>query len=314
MKRILLILMCCLTSLSITGNATAAEDNKGFVNWMDGFIESVGHGTAQPSGNKGKDRIKARRVAEVTAQRALLETIKGVKIDSMTTVENSMLSEDVIKTRVEGIVKGAQIVDEKLEWDGNAPTVMVKMRICMNGGPSECKGPSLVNALDLEKKPEQPFVPQKVLIVVASPQPPPAPPVVDTAPLPPALPPAQSYPFDSTKPATGVIFTLDGRYFEKSLLPVVVTYSAQDGPVTVYSAKIVKPVVIRSYGAVRYADTVDNAFKVPQIGSNALVVTASEITKENMIVIKAQDATKIKETLAHGNDYLGDAKVVISVR
>jgi hypothetical protein len=293
--------------------AFASDDlNKGSVNWTDGYIDGVGYGTAQPSGNKGKDRIKARRVAEVTAQRTLLETIKGVKIDSMTTVENSMLAEDVIKTRVEGIVKGAHIIDEKLEWDGNAPTAMVKMRICMLGGPSECKGPSLVNALDLEKKPEPPFVPQKVLLLVAPPQPPQETPAVITSP--PPVQPVNVYPFDSSKPVTGVVFVLEGRYFEKSLMPVVITYSAQDGPVTVYSAKIVKPAVIRTYGAVRYADTVDNALTISQVGKNVLVIPATDITKENMIVIKAQDAVKIKDTLAHGNDYLSDAKVVISGR
>ncbi|MDD5286769.1 MAG: hypothetical protein PHD54_13015 [Desulfuromonadaceae bacterium] len=306
-KILLLVTVVFLVSNSQVSFCQPIGDGKGVVNWTDGFIESVGYGTATPSGQRGKDRINSRRAAEVAAQRALLETIKGVMVDSLTTVENSMLKEDYIRTRVDGIVKGAQIVDEKLTWEDSAPVYMVKMRICLNGGVLECKGNSLVNVLDLEKRAEPAFVPQKVLIVVSPPQA-----AVDKAP--PVDNPPRSYPFDPSKPATGVIFTLDGRYFEKSLLPVVVTYSAQDGPVTVYSAKIVKPSVIRSYGAVRYAETVENAFRIPQIGGNALVVQAVEITKENMIVIKAQDAVKIKETLAHGNNYLSDAKVVITGR
>jgi hypothetical protein len=186
------------------------------------------------------------------------------------------------------------------------------MRICLNDGVSGCKGTSLVNVLELEKKPEQPFVPQKVLIAVPPPQVPEVKPTVYTAP--PADISTRTYPFDSSKPATGIIFTLEGRYFEKSLLPVVVTYSAQDGPVTVYSVKVVKPSVIRSYGAVRYAETVEGSCMIPQVGSNPLIVPATEITKENIIVIKAQDAAKIKDTLAHGNNYLEEAKVVISGR
>lgn len=312
MKKLRAIIACALSILSLLPlSAFTADDfSKGAVNWTDGYIDAIGYGTAQPSGNKGKDRINARRAAEVAVQRTLLETIKGVRIDSMTTVENSMLKEDYIRTRVDGIIKGAQTIDEKVEWEGNAPVFMVKMRICLNGS-FECKGTSLVNLLDLDKKPQPQFVPQKVLLAVPPPQAPEANPVVST--VSPADPP-RSYPFDPSKPATGVIFTLDGRYFEKSLLPVVVTYSAQDGPVTVYSVKAVKPSVIRSYGAIRYAETVDSAFKIPHIGSNALVVPVTEITKEQMIVIKAQDAVKIKDTLAHGNDYLSDAKVVISGR
>ena len=146
MKRIMLILICCLVSLSAAGSALSADNiGKGAINWMDGYIDAVGYGTAQPSGNKGKDRIKARRAAEVTAQRALLETIKGVRVDSVTTVENSMLSQDIIKTRVDGVIKGAQIVDEKLEWEGNSPVVTITMRICMNGGLLACTGLSLIH-------------------------------------------------------------------------------------------------------------------------------------------------------------------------
>jgi len=294
--------------VATVASALAADDfGKGSINWTEGYIEAIGYGTAQPSGNKGKDRINSRRVAEVSAQRALLETIKGVRIDSITTVENSMLKEDFIRTRVDGIVKGAQTIDEKLEWEGNSPVFMVKMRICLNDGGSLCKGTSLANVLELDKKPEQSFIPPKVVISVPTPQAP-------EAKAPPADISPRTYPFDASKPATGVIFALEGRYFEKSLLPVVVTYSPQDGPVTVYSVKVVKPSVIRSYGAVRYAETVNSSYTVPHIGLNPLTVAATEVTKENIIVINAQDAAKIRDTLAHGNNYLGDAKVVISGR
>lgn len=294
------------------------DGGKGAINWTEGFVEATGYGTAHASGNKGKDRINARRAAEASAQRALLETIKGVRIDSMTTVENSMLKEDHIKTRVDGIIKGAQTVEDKVEWEGNSPVAMIKMRVCLNGGMSECKGTPLINALDLEKKPEPAFVPQRTLMVAPAPAPeravvraaePPAPvPAAAPAPAP------RAFVCDLTKPVTGVVFSLEGRYFEKALLPVVVTQSSTDGMVTVYSAKVVKPSVIRTYGAVRYSETVDNAVKVSQLGGNILVVPVADITKENMIVINPRDAATIKETLAHGNDYLGDAKVVISVR
>ena len=293
----------------------AADDfGKGSINWMDGYIEAVGYGSAQPTGNKGKDRINARRAAEVTAQRTLLETIKGVKIDSMTTVENSMLTEDVIKTRVDGIVKGAQTIEERVEWEGNSPVFMVKMRICMNGGIAECKGTPLVNALNLEKRDDPPSVPKTRLITIVTVKqehlPPVAKPPSDTPP-----PTGTSRPFvcDLTKPVTGIVLTLEGRSFERSLLPVVVT-RMNDEMVTVYSAKIVKPSVIRTFGAVRYAETVDNATKISHLGGNVLVVPVADITKDNLILISSQDAATIKETLAHGNNYLEDAKVVISGR
>ena len=68
-------------------------------------------------------KIQARRAAVVDAQRNLLESIKGVAIDSETTVENFMLKNDVIHSKVSGIIKGAQVISEEALPDGYKVTV-----------------------------------------------------------------------------------------------------------------------------------------------------------------------------------------------
>jgi len=45
-----------------------------------------------------------------------------------------------------------------------------------------------------------------------------------------------------------------------------------------------------------------------------MIIPASKITKENMIVLRGEAARLIKETTAHGNDYLSEARVVISAQ
>jgi hypothetical protein len=95
---------------------------------------------------------------------------------------------------------------------------------------------------------------------------------------------------------------------------VVVAEELGDSLVTVYSAKCVSPSVIRTYGTVRYVDSLDQARNNPRLGDNAMIIPASRITKENMIVVKGEAARLIKETTSHGNDYLSEAKVVISAR
>jgi hypothetical protein len=55
--------------------------------------------------------------------------------------------------------------------------------------------------------------------------------------------------YDANRKVTGVIFNLEGRFFEKEMLPVVVTRN-NDKTVTIYCVKNVKPSVIRSFGAV----------------------------------------------------------------
>lgn len=287
----------------ISSSPVSADETKGEINWVGGYISGIGQGTSKPSGNKAKDRINAVRAAVVLAHRALAETINGVRVDSNTLVKNMALEEDVVRTRVEGIVKGAQKISEHVEYVDGYPMATVEMRICLVANAPECKSNNaLMSVLPVEKMKEPPYVPTKSF--PATP-----PPVEKKDPAQGAK--SQCLQHDSSKPVTGIVLNLDGRFFERELLPVVVTEGGEKYQ-TVYSAKSVKPNVIRTYGVVRYADTLDQAVKNPQVGNNAMVICALDVTKENMIVIRPEGARLIRETTSHGNDYLSEAKVVIS--
>ncbi len=274
-----------------------AADAQSVVDWNQGVIIAVGQGTAEPSGNRGRDRLMAERAAQVHAYRELLEVTKGVHVDSSTTVENMMVKEDVVKARVEGIVKGAQVVKKKTEWDNATPLATVEVRLCLNN--TNCTGSSLVSSLNLDQNPGPPNTPAKPFVFE---------PAGTAVPLAPKGP---KYSYDSQKKVTGVIFNLEGRPFEKVLLPVVVT-GKDNEMMTVYSVKSVKPNVIRTYGVVRYADNVDNGRKIEYLGDNVLVIAIDQVTKENFILVDKDAARLLKETTAHDNDYTSDAKVVIS--
>ncbi|TRZ76043.1 MAG: hypothetical protein D4R93_03945, partial [Deltaproteobacteria bacterium] len=122
----------------------------------------------------------------------------------------------------------------------------------------------------------------------------------------------KSITYDSSKPVTGVIFGLEGRAFQRQLLPVIITIADGNKQITVYSVKSVKPPVIRSYGVVRYADDREQAKKNTYVGDNTVVIPVTDVTKENMLVIGADAARVIRDTVMHGNDYLSDAKVIVS--
>lgn len=296
-----------LISVSATF-AVADQEGRGSINWTGGYVSGIGVGTAKPTGNRVKDRLHAIRVAEVTAQRALLETINGVKIDSMTTVQNLALVEDTIRTRVQGIIKGAQIASSKFEWVDGAPMATVEMRVCLSGGFNGCKGPSLTSALDLDKRNITVGIPAQHMMTEKPISPPKA--VIDSkAPQRKRTPPA----YDSSRKVTGVVFNLDGRYFERVMLPVVVTKS-EDGLVTVYCVKQVKPAVVRTFGTVRYADSADQAAKISNLGDNLIFITVDDISKDNVVIINPEDANILRQTMMNGNDYISDAKVVISNR
>jgi hypothetical protein len=71
----------------------------------------------------------ARKAAEEDARRQLLEAAKGVAIDSRSTVKDFMLQDDYIRSRVQGLIRGAEILDSRYKDDGS---VEVDMRLDLN--------------------------------------------------------------------------------------------------------------------------------------------------------------------------------------
>lgn len=88
---------------------------------MNNSVETIiaeGYGRMLVNMPAGSAKVLARRAAVVDAQRNLLESVKGVAVDSETTVENFMLKSDIIHTKVNGIITGARVVSEEMQPDG----------------------------------------------------------------------------------------------------------------------------------------------------------------------------------------------------
>jgi hypothetical protein len=294
-------------------DASAQEKAIGSINWEEGFIKATGQGTARPSDNKGFDQMAATRAATVIAYRTLLETIKGVRIDSTTRVENLMLKEDLITAQVSGIVRGAKVVKTSIEWVKEAPLATVEVEICLN--LDRCQGRPLVAVLGLESRADPPYAPQQDFHPLSIQ---PSPPAATHTAEPKVVQPVKRanrpkyQPADPNKSVTGLILDLEGLPFEREILPIVVTKGTDNQYLTVYSAKFVQPRIIRTTGVVRYQTSVELAKKHPCIGDNALVVPVENITKENMIIIPVEGAKAISESTRYGNNYLGKAKVIIA--
>jgi len=128
-----------LCAAVVTGSVFA-EDlvvpiGEGSVNWTKGTIQGKGIG-APPEKYYGKPNARpmAIRAAKIVALRNILETVNGVRIDSETIVKDFALDSDVIRSQVEGYVRGAKQKDIKYLSDG---TVEVIMEIRMFGEFSE---------------------------------------------------------------------------------------------------------------------------------------------------------------------------------
>ena len=103
----------------------------GEVNWGEQYIRAAGSGAPNPDApNIAAARLGAERAAKADALRNILETLKGVRIDSQTLVVNAMTQNDVIRTQVQGIIRGAKVVNTRYLSDG---AVEVTVEIPLTG-------------------------------------------------------------------------------------------------------------------------------------------------------------------------------------
>jgi hypothetical protein len=101
------------------------------VNWSNGQIQAEGAGVGPDNRPAHIATLMACRAAVVDAQRNLLESIQGVRVQGETVVENMMVESDVIRTSVNGLLQGAQIVSREPADDGSC---LVNVTAPLGGG------------------------------------------------------------------------------------------------------------------------------------------------------------------------------------
>ena len=105
----------------------------GEIDWSGNTVRATGSGVVdQNNPNTSQARLMAERAAVVVAQRNLLETVQGVRIDSETRVENFMTDYDVIYSRVEGVVRNASQTGPA-RYDSLTGIVEVELEMEMHG-------------------------------------------------------------------------------------------------------------------------------------------------------------------------------------
>lgn len=137
MKNLLIVIgvLAVMWMMPVAGNCDqdlVEYIGNGNVNWTKGVIQAKGIG-APPEKDFGKPQARplALRAAKLDALRNILEVVEGVRIDSTTVVKDFAVESDVIMSKVQGMVRGAQQVKQEYMSDG---TVEVTMQVVMQGG------------------------------------------------------------------------------------------------------------------------------------------------------------------------------------
>ena len=112
------------------------------MNYSNGFVVATGIGAISPlAQNPGMARATAVRAAKVDAMRNLLEAVMAITVSSETTVRGAAIENDVVKTSVEGMVRGARMRD--IDGDGRGSnsdirylsdtSIEIEMEVHMSG-------------------------------------------------------------------------------------------------------------------------------------------------------------------------------------
>ena len=153
MKKQMIVVFALVFLLAIPaiGDCQEGQDfieqaSNGSINWSEGVVQAVGIGApSEKDYGKPRARPMAMRAAKLDAMRNILEVINGVRIDGSTVVRDYAVESDIIRAKVEGMVRGAEVVKQEYLSDG---TIEITMAMSLRGGFSQLVLPDEIKPLE----------------------------------------------------------------------------------------------------------------------------------------------------------------------
>lgn len=250
--------------------------NKAFVKGSL-VVKGEGGAPADPGLSLVQKRILALRAAKVTALRETAEILNGVTVSGETLVENAAAASDTVRSTVQGIVKGAQVIKEVYDPLSELGVVYITVPLT---GPN-----GLLSAL----------LPKVIPMM---------PPGMEGAFQPPAG-------FALDENYDGLIVDVRELAFKPALINRVVTKNNE----VVYDPSSVESAVLGERGAAEYTDDIGKAKALlAERGSkNPLVVKAEALVRSTDVEVGEESAGAISAS-NQTNKFLESARVVFVLK
>ena len=273
----------CLTAVMLTlamlaTLAFAAEKKLG-VDWSTGVIRVKGVGAGKDiykKKNPGIYRAQAKRAAMMDAQRNLAEAVKGVRVTSESTMEDMILQSDMVRTRVDAIIKGMVEVESNYMADGSFEIIL---EMPLFGAKDSLADAAFIPFKD---EPRVPFAQPANVTIATNPT------VINN-----------NY--------TGLIVDCRGLGNVNPVMSPVIKNA--DGT-KIYGYQNLDPEKVVMNGMASYAGDVSDQVSRTRAGINPLIIKATALSNFNANpVVSAEDADKILAANQH-DKFLDNCAVV----
>ena len=210
------------------------------------------------------------------AARNILEMIKGINVSSNTTLQDAMLTDDQIRSNVQGMIYGLRPVGAPRYFSDGSVRVRMEARL-------------------------QQVVPQQALFQI---------PVEIAPPVELSSNSRSGAPIDMGRVYTGLIIDARGTGAQPAMSPRVFDEAGNE----LYGSAYVEQEFVLKHGMAGYVKGLEQAETNDRVAGNPLTVKAVGVAGKNKtdIVLTDQDAARIRQLAANLN-FLREARVVVLV-
>ncbi len=269
--------------------------------FSEGYIKVIG------TSEEGQSYYRAIRAATVVAQRDLLEVLQGLHLYGNTTIRDGMHESDLIKTTVEGYLKGAMKCGERYDPNRGYAEVCLKLYIRGKGGLYD-----IILPLMKEKNllpPSGPAYQPKLIPETIGPSRPETMGKTEEASIPEK--PEVKPPSEIVNPHDGLILDVRGYNFRPALVNRILT---DKNEVVFDPSKIVSSVLLeRGCGGFTNDENKAKALLQTWGANNPMFIKAKGVVKFTDAQVDADEAAAIF-THNQKTNFLAQAKVVFVLK